>query len=128
MVEIIKISILGILCVILALQFKAQKPEFGLLIGISISLLIFGFSLGQIKSLVSQFEQLKQYVGGAGNYFGVLVKVIGITYICEFSAGICKDAGFGAVSDQIEILGKLSVLFAGMPLLFAVLQLIQEMC
>ena len=128
MVEIIKISILGIVCVILALQFKAQKPEFGLLIGISISLLIFGFSLGQIKSLVSQLEQLKQYVGGAGNYFGVLVKVIGITYICEFSAGICKDAGFGAVSDQIEILGKLSVLFAGMPLLFAVLQLIQEMC
>ena len=37
-------------------------------------------------------------------------------------AGICKDAGFAAVSDQIEILGKLSVLFAGLPILLTVIR------
>ena len=40
----------------------------------------------------------------------------------DFSAGICKDAGFAAVSDQIEILGKLSVLFAGLPILLTVIR------
>jgi stage III sporulation protein AD len=50
------------------------------------------------------------------------MKVVGITYLCEFSAGICKDAGFAAVSDQIEILGKLSVLFAGLPILLTVIR------
>ena len=53
---------------------------------------------------------------------GILMKVVGITYLCEFSVGMCKDAGFTAVADQIEILGKLSVLFAGLPILLAVIR------
>ena len=70
---------------------------------------------------------LNQYLGDSKNYLGILLKVIGITYICEFSAGICKDAGFSSVSDQIEILGKLSVMFAGLPILFAVVEQIRGM-
>ncbi|MDE5802672.1 MAG: stage III sporulation AC/AD family protein, partial [Lachnospiraceae bacterium] len=59
-------------------------------------------------------------------YLGTLLKIVGITYICEFSAGICKDAGFAAVAGQIEVLGKLAVMFAGLPVLFAVLEQIQS--
>lgn len=125
MAEIVKISALGLIGVLLAVQFKAQKPEYGILIGLCISILIFGYSLGQVRALFSQFEIIKQYLGNANGYLSVLVKVIGITYICEFSAGICKDAGFGAISDQIEILGKLAVIFAGLPVLFAVIEQIQ---
>ena len=50
-----------------------------------------------------------------------------IPYLCEFSAGICKDAGFSSVSDQLEILGKLSVLFAGLPILLSVIRQIYSM-
>ena len=39
--------------------------------------------------------------------------------------GICKDAGYSAIAGQIEVFGKLSVLFAGMPILFAVMEYIQ---
>lgn len=125
MTEVIKVGILGIVGVFMAVQFKAYKPEFGLLIGAVISILIFGFSINQISALLDKLEVLRQYMGDGERYFGMLMKVIGITYICEFSAGICKDAGYGAVADQIEILGKISVLFAGMPVLFAVIELIQ---
>lgn len=125
MTEVIKVGILGIIGVFMAVQFKAYKPEFGLLIGAVISILIFGFSINQISALLDKLEVLRQYMGDGERYFGMLMKVIGITYICEFSAGICKDAGYGAVADQIEILGKISVLFAGMPVLFAVIELIQ---
>ena len=56
----------------------------------------------------------------------ILFKVIGITYICEFSADICRDAGYQAVAGQIEVLGKLTVMFAGLPILFAVIEQIQS--
>jgi len=62
---------------------------------------------------------------GSKGYLSILIKVIGITYLCEFSAAICKDAGFSTVADQIEVLGKLSVMFAGLPILLALLELIQ---
>lgn len=125
MAEMIKVGALGIAGVLLAVQFKAQKQEYGILIGFCISILIFCYSLRQVEAVLQQFGALQKYLGSAQGYLTILVKVIGITYICEFSAGICKDAGFGAVSDQIEILGKLAVIFAGLPVLFAVIEQIQ---
>ena len=79
-------------------------------------------NLGLTGQLLEEFAGLQQYLGDAKGYLGILMKVVGITYLCEFSAGICKDAGFAAVSDQIEILGKLSVLFAGLPILLTVIR------
>ena len=46
--------------------------------------------------------------------------------ICEFSSDICRDAGYQAVAGQIEILWKLTVMFAGLPILFAVIEQIRS--
>ena len=122
MSEIIKIALLGIAGVLFAIQFRQQRPEYTLLIGFALSVLVFSYVLGLTGQLLEEFAGLQQYLGDAKGYLGILMKVVGITYLCEFSAGICNDAGFAAVSDQIEILGKLSVLFAGLPILLTVIR------
>lgn len=126
MAVVIKVGMLGIAGVLLAIQFKASKPEYGMYIGFGISVLIFYLCVEQVQMVLEQFEIIQRYLGGAKGYLTVLLKVIGITYICEFSSGVCKDAGYGAVADQIEILGKLSVIFAGLPILFAVIEQLQQ--
>ena len=125
MQELIKIAFLGVAGVLLAIQFKAQKPEYGIYIGLAAGILIFSYTVRQVAAVMAQLGQLKAYLGGAETYLAVLLKVIGITYIWEFSADICKDAGYGTVAGQIEVLGKLSVMFAGLPVLFAVIDQIQ---
>ena len=125
MAEIVKVGAIGIIGVLLAVQFKNQKPEYGVYIGRALSILIFCYVLGQVEAVLYEISAVQKYLGSGGKYLGVLLKVVGITYICEFSAGLCKDSGFGAVADQIEILGKLSVMFAGLPILFAVVEQIQ---
>lgn len=122
MAEIVKIALLGIVGVLFAIQFRQQRPEYALMIGFALSVLVFSYVLGLAGQLLEEFTGLQQYLGDAKGYLGILMKVVGITYLCEFSAGICKDAGFATVSDQIEILGKLSVLFAGLPILQAVIR------
>ena len=54
------------------------------------------------------------------------MKMIGITYIAEFSSGICKDAGYGSLGNQIEIFGKLSILAVSMPILMALMEMVQD--
>lgn len=126
MEEIVKISLLGVLSVILAVQFKGTRPEYGTYIGIATGIVIFVFGIKQVGVITEQFSMVKNYLNGTEGYLVVLLKVIGITYVCEFAAGICKDGGFTSVADQIEILGKLSVMFAGLPILFAVIEQIQN--
>lgn len=124
--DVLRIGILGIAGVMLALQFKSNKPEYGIYIGFAVSLLIFSFVVFGLTSLFENMGIMEKYISDNGAYFSILLKVIGITYICEFCSGICKDAGYAAISGQIEIFGKLSVLAAGMPILLAIIESIQE--
>lgn len=126
MQEFVRIAFLGIIGVLLALQFKGQKPEYGMYIGMGIGILILGHAMRQAEAVATQLGRLRSYLGGAESYLVILLKVIGITYICEFSAGICRDAGYQSVAGQIEVLGKLSVMFAGLPILFAVIDQINN--
>ncbi len=125
MAEIIKVGLLGVVGVLIAVQFKAQKPEYGIYIGLAIGIIIFCSVVRELSTMIGQFDLIKKYLSGGESYLAVLMKVIGITYICEFSSSICKDAGYSTVAQQIEILGKLSVMFAGIPILFAVIEQMQ---
>ena len=127
MSEIIKIGIFAVAGVLFAVLLRTQKPEYGVSIGLAVGIVIFAYAVKQMENVVGQFESIRQYLGQGEQYLTILLKVIGITYICEFSAGICKDAGYAMPAQQIEILGKLSVLFAGLPILLAVIEKIRAM-
>lgn len=126
MTVLIKVAFLGIAGVLLALQFRGGRAEYATYIGLAVSVIIFGFCLRQVESVTAQFLRIKGYLDGMEGYLAILLKAVGITYICEFSADICRDAGYQAVAGQIEVLGKLTVLFAGLPVLFAVIEQIQD--
>jgi len=122
--EIAKVALIGIIGVLLAIQFKSQKAEYSLYIGFAVSLIIFAYAVQLLQVILGRIEVLQNFLEGSGVYLGTLLKVVGITYLCEFAAGICKDAGYSSISGQIEVFGKLTVLFAGMPILFAVIEYI----
>lgn len=124
--EVIKISILGLAGILLALQFKSSKPEIGIYIGLAVGIIIFGFALEGLFQMIQRIQVLQKYMETGAAYFKILFKAVGITYICEFTAAICKDAGYGAVAGQVEIFGKLSVLFMGMPLLISIIENISD--
>lgn len=124
--EVLKIGLLGVSGVMLALQFRSSKPEFGLYIGFAICLLLFSFVVSGLSAVFENMKEMSRYMNKNDTYFRILLKVIGITYICEFCSGICKDAGYSSIAGQIEIFGKLSVLAAGMPILLAIIESIQE--
>ncbi len=124
--ELTKLVLLAIAGVLFGIQFRSFKQEFSVYIGMVLCLLILGAGLQRMEGILAEFELLQLIFAENYEYIGILLKVIGITYLCEFAAGICKDAGYQAVAGQIEVVGKLSVLLSGMPIILAVIQTIQE--
>lgn len=124
--DIAKIVLLSLAGTFLGVQLKGSRQEFSFYIGIVLSMIIFGAGMDRLGTVLSELSGIKGFMGEQYSYFSILLKVIGITYLCEFACSVCKDAGFSAVAGQIEIFGKLTVLLAGMPVILAVIQTIQE--
>ena len=76
--------------------------------------------------LFQTLDKIRESLPVDGSYISALVKMIGITYIGQFSSSICKDAGYQAIGSQIELFCKLSVMVLSMPVLLALLETIQE--
>lgn len=121
----IRFCLFALLGVFLAVLFKSGKAEYGLLIGLFISLFLFGKGIALLEGAWNGFLTVKEILGSSFDYIVTLFKVVGMTYVCDISGNICKDAGYGAVASQIEILGKLSVLVAGFPILLSLMESLQ---
>ena len=120
----VKIAILGLVVVLLALPFRIIKGEYSLYLSIAGCILIFYFVLGKMQQVIELMEKIGASLPIDSGYLGILVKIIGITYITEFSADLCKDAGYSALAGQIAIAGKLSVLGISMPVITALLEMV----
>ena len=124
--DILKISVLGAAGVLLGILLKDRAPEYVSLVTMGIGLVILGLAVGKISYLFQSLERLKQSLPIDGSYITTLLKMIGITYIGQFSAGICKDAGHQSTAAQIEMFCRLAILVQSVPILLALLETIQE--
>ena len=122
----IQIGLLGVVGTLLALQFKSQKSEYGIYLSIAVSLFLFLCMLSRLEIFVQTVRKVTNYVKLDSEQIGILLKMIGVTYVSEFASGICKDAGYQNIAVQIEIFTKLTILAMGMPVLLALLELIGD--
>lgn len=122
--DMLRVSSLAILGALIGLQFRGQKQEYQVAIGMAIALLIFGCTVAYMIQVKEQLSGLLSYVASKKEYFALLLKVTGITWLSEFSAGICRDSGFAAAASQIEMFGKIAILFSGMPVFLALAETI----
>lgn len=122
---VVTIAVAGIVAVLLAVSLKGMKGEYGTYLVMAAGFFIFFYGMGKLTAILDTMKEIQSYIKINNIYLSTLVKMIGITYIAEFAAGICKDAGYGAMGTQIEIFGKLSVLAVSMPVLLALLKTLQ---
>lgn len=124
--NIIQISILGVVGILFALQFKQEKAQIAIALCIVISLIIFLCLTEQLELLVNVIREIGTFIDVEASYIITLIKMLGITYLAEFASGICKDAGYQTIATQIEMFGKITILVYSIPILLALLRTIQE--
>lgn len=124
--SMIQIGAIGVIGVLLSIQFKSGKSEYGVYMSVAISILIFVCIVDKLELFVRTVSQISQYIKIDTSYIATMLKMIGITYIAEFSSSVCKDAGYQTIAVQIEIFSKLTILALGMPVLLALLETIRE--
>lgn len=110
-----------------ALVMKKDKPEFATLIIAFVSVLIAIRVMGVLKDALSEIEGWQTLLGENAVYLSLFLKLTGITYICEFAANLSKDAGYSALSSNIELFGKLATMVAGFPVIKIMIDMLEGM-
>ena len=124
--DIVKISLIGVGGVMLGFLLKGTKPEYASFITMGIGVVILGLAVGKISYLFEALKEIQKSLPVDGKHISTLVKMLGITYIGQFSSGICKDAGYSSIAGQIEIFAKLYIMVLSIPVLLALMEAIHS--
>ena len=123
---VVTMAAAGLVAVLLAVQLKSVKNEYGIYLVMAAGLFMFLHGLGKMGVILDTLREIRAKIPVSQTYLDTLLKMVGITYVAEFSSAICKDAGYQTIAVQIEIFGKLAILVLSMPILTALLSTIQD--
>ena len=123
----LKTALLGILTILIAMAMRQGKAEFSMFVSFTGSILIAWIAVQLLDGITGSLERLEKLISVDMEYIALLLKMIGVTYLSEFSSSICRDAGYSAVAGQIELVGKLTILTIGMPIVLALFELMVAM-
>lgn len=120
----IKVAVIAVGGVILLGIIKSLKSNIAPFLVLAISGIIMIAIVGRLELVVNMLEKFESYTKIDKVYFGTLIKMMGIAYVSEFTAGICRDGGYQSIAGQVEILGKILIMCMSFPIIMTLLETI----
>lgn len=125
--DVLQIVAIGFIATVLVVVIRSQRPELAVLLSVAAGIIIFLLVLGKISSIMDIIKELANKAGINMVYMGTILKIIGIAYIAEFGAQICRDAGEGAIASKIEFAAKILIMVLAVPIVVAVLTMLLKL-
>lgn len=122
--ELLKIVGLALTGVTLSALMKSINKELSIYIVIATVIILFLTILNQLTNVFDFLENIYGNVTYGKTFFPVILKVLGVAYITDFTAQLCRDAGEATIGSKVELAGKILIFYLAMPILSAILELI----
>ena len=122
--EIFKITGVAFVTAITAILLKSTKPELSFAVTVTGVIVILVFVADMLQNTVNIISTIASLTGIENGLIKILLKIVGVGYLTEFSAGILNDFGSNAVADKVILGGKLTILILSLPIIESVLNLI----
>ena len=100
--NVIQVAVIGVIGALLALQLKGGKTEYGIYMSVAAGIFLFACIIDRLEIFIRTVEQIGSYINLDAGYLGTMLKMVGITYIAEFSSGMTglKAGPYPKVSGQ----------------------------
>ncbi|MBQ9949420.1 MAG: hypothetical protein IJO93_01720 [Clostridia bacterium] len=124
--NIVKTAGIAIIAVAISVIIKQIKPEYSIFIPITCATVLFIYAVSEFGGLIEEAARKAEQYGLENAYIKVLIKCLGIAYVTETATDVCRDAGENAIASKTELCGKIMILTCCMPVMFSVLEMIDE--
>lgn len=122
--DVMQLVGIGMIGALLVLVLKEISPGMTLVISLVVGLLIFVALVSKLSGVMAVMGDLAEKAQLADGYLFVIVRIIGVAYLAEFGAQICRDAGAGAIAGKVELGGKLIIMAMAAPIVTALVDMI----
>ncbi len=124
-----KLGGLALVALVLLLVLRQVKPEWGSLVRLAVAVVAAGVVVGMVSTVTAFAEELAVISGGGwdGETWAILVKALGVAFLCEVTASVCRDGGESGLASWVEMAGRVEILLLSLPLIRTVFDTVADL-
>ena len=104
------------------LILRAYKPEWAVFLRIAVTVVSLGLVLSLAGTVMDYVTALSAATGALdGESWAILLKALGVAFLTETAASVCRDSGEAGLATWVETAGKLEILLLSFPLIRTVM-------
>jgi len=111
----------------LGLSIKKNSPEISLLLVVAASCAVLMAAMSAISKITDFLRSLSEASGISPVSISIILKTIGIGIVSKLASDISRDSGQSALSASVELLGSAAALYTALPLMQAVMKMINSL-
>jgi len=122
-----KIISIAIITCVACLIVKPIRSDFAVFISIVGGIIVLFYAISYLSQIFDVFNNIFNISGINSSIYSVVLKIIGIGYLTEFTAGICNDTGNSSLGDKVLLGGKIVILVMAIPIVTSILDIVVEL-
>lgn len=104
------------------LILRAYKPEWAVFLRMAVTVVSLGLVISMAATAVGYVTDLTAATGALdGEAWTILLKALGLAFLTETAASVCRDSGEAGLATWVETAGKLEILLLSFPLIRTVM-------
>jgi stage III sporulation protein AD len=110
------------------LILRAYKPEWAPLVRVAVAVIMLGSLLSVAAAVLSDLSGITASLGAPDvEAYSLLLKALGVAFLTETAASVCRDSGEGTLASWVETGGRLQLLLLSFPMIRRVLDLVASL-
>ena len=124
--EILQIAGIAVSGMLMVSLIRTFKPEFAIYAVIATVIVILLLSVQQLTTVFQFLKSVYDEMTYGKEYFPIIIKVLVVAYLSDFTAQLCNDAGETSIGSKVELAGKIIIFYLSLPILVSILQLVNS--
>ena len=110
------------------LILRAYKPEWAPFLRMAVTVVALGLTVALASTVLDYVTDLAAATGALeGEGWSLLLKALGVAFLTETAASVCRDSGETGLATWVETAGKLEILLLSFPLIRTVLDTVTRL-
>ncbi len=125
--DILTVAGVAIVATAISVLIKQYKPEYSLAVNLGAGIVILLFVILASAPILAEIQELVAETGINNEYLVILLKALGICFVTQFAADVCRDSGAVSIATKVETAGKIAVLLCALPLFERILNIARSL-
>ena len=114
--ELIKIALIAVVGALLFIYLKSNSSDLAGLVVVATGIFILLLTVDYVIETVTFFKKMGQNIGIDSSFLKIIVKIVAVSYLADFSSSLCADLGSTNLGEKVSFAGRIIIFVLSFPI------------